>query len=426
MTFPFPHSSSELPRPSEIGEPLSEAFLDVSSVRDSLPEQYRTQFDELRSNILAFCKEFKIPVETLRSKEDFGKQLAIKKIPPERMAQAVLLFARLEYLVTNKEPLKIESEALKEVEPLYHLTEQYNSQVSLLERVGILKDGVITGIDGNKYPIPTLEQIASCLLEREREFSVKRDQGFTKLLLVPFGMSLDTLREILKQFLLSYKTDHSDFDLDTDDPLYTWKDGYEGADIGDPPKIVYNPKSFDNNHQGQTKLEILKAQTENPKDSFPGWRIHLLQPSDPTNQESKGFALIPREGQGTTNGEETPRSSLEAGKSPTDYLSILQQAQDDPDSPYFQESGLTPEDWILAFITHLTETGQPLDNYQSNNESITYLTGAFFPSIDGSAFVPYAFWFRGVRRADLRRSVPGSRDVCFGVRSAVIVQNLDT
>ena len=419
-----PSSSPELSCPSsQSRESLSEAFLDTSSVRDTLPEQYRTHFDELRGGILAFCKEFDIPVETLRSKEAFGAELTSKKISPERMAEAVLLFQHLEYLVTNREPFKEEtSEVLEYADRLYNLTEQYTVQVALLERVGILKDSAITGIDGKEYPIPILEQITQRLYEQREKLETKRDQGFTKLLLVPFGMSLDVLCETLKQFLLSYKIGHPDFDLDTNQPLWTWEEGYKGADTGDPPKIVYHPKSFDSDHhEGQTKLEILKAQVDNPGLSFPGWKVHFFQPSDPTNQESKGFASIPREGQGQTKGKETPRRDLEANKTPKEYLSILQKVQDNPTSPYFQESGLTPEDWILAFITHLTETGQPLDNYQSNNESITYLTGAFFPSIDGSAFVPFACWNRDDRQAYLVRHVPGSRGVFFGVRSAVMI-----
>jgi len=443
---------------------FSETFLNSSSARDALPEQYRTQFDELRSGIFAFCHEFEIPVETLKSKEDFGKQLASKRIPPARMADAVLLFQRLEYLVTNKEPLKEEHpEYLEEAEHLYHLSEQYNAQVSLLQRCGILhtkqeqlptgrlqrlfdlfqsllafgkkkrpeikgteESFYITGTNGQEYPIPTLEQIAERLYEQREKLETKRDQGFTKLLLVPFGMSLDALREILKQFLLSYKQTHPTFDLDTNDPLYTWEEGYKGADIGNSPKMFYYPKFFDpDHHEGQTKTQVLEEQGVTPS-SFPGWKVHLFQPSDPTNQESKGFALIPREGQGTTHGEETPRPSLEAGKSPNDYLSILQKAQEDPYSPYYNESGLTPEDWILAFITHLEETGQPLDDYRSDKESITYLTGAFFLSINSSAFVPCAYWFRGNQRASLYGYVPRDRDGSVGVRSSVIVQNLDT
>jgi len=431
--FPFSRSSSEpshhenshpsaIPAEAGVHRPsvsLSEAFLDSSSrTRDSLPEQYRTQFDELRSDILAFCHDFNIPVETLRSKEAFGAELTSKRIPTERMREVVSLFARLEYLVTNREPFKeIPSEYLEEAERLYHLREQYNTQVSFLERIGILKEGAITGIDGKNYPIPTLEQIATHLFERREVLSTKHDQGFTKLLLVPFGMSLDALQETLKQFLLFYRQTHPTFDLDITQPLWTWEDGYKGADTGNPPKIVYYPKRFDGkNHQGQTKTEILEEQAVTPG-SFPGWRIHLLQaPKD----NLPGFRGIPRQGQGKTQGEDSPRPDLEANKTPTEYLSLLQQAQDNPDSPYFQESGLTPEDWILAFVTHLTETGQPLDDYGSDKEGATYLTGAFFPS-DDSSLVSCAYWRRDDRRARLRGDDPRVRGGAFGVHSSVIV-----
>jgi len=398
---------------------LSEAFLHSSSrTRDTLPEQYQSIFDELRSGILAFCKEFAIPVETLRSKEDFGKQLASKKISPERMAEAVLLFQQLEHLVTHGEPLKETlPEYLQKTERLYNLTEQYTAQVKLLERIGILKGGVIKGIDGHQYPIPTLEQIAKRLYEREKELSIKRDQGFTKLLLVPFGMSLDDFYETLEQFLLSYKQKHSDFDLNISNPFKVWS-WYKGADLGDPPDLVYNPKFFRKDHQGKTKLQILEEQTV-AQDSFPGWKVHLFQPSDPSDQESKGFAPAPRQDQGKIQGEENPRPDLETNKTPIEYLSILQKAQDDPTSPYFQESGLTPEDWILAFITHLEETRQPLDDYRNDKEeSIICLAGVFSPS---SFCVFFAHWYRDHRQVSMSEDFPGNRGGSSGVRTSVMV-----
>ena len=138
MTSPFSRSSSELSHhenshpsaiPAEAGihrtsVSFSEAFLDTSSrTRDSLPEQHCAHFDELRGSILAFCKEFKIPVSTLSNKEAFGTELTSKKISAERMAQAVSLFARLEHLVTHREPLKEETSVddVEYAEQHYHL-----------------------------------------------------------------------------------------------------------------------------------------------------------------------------------------------------------------------------------------------------------------------------------------------------------------
>jgi len=246
-------------------------------------------------------------------------------------------------------------------------------------------------------------------------------------------MSLDTLRETFKQFLLKYKKDNPTFNLDTHEPLWAWSD-YQGADIGDSPNLVYYPQSFDEkDHQGKTKMEMLKEQAKGRwTPAFagvaggkglgtPGWTVHLLQPSNPNEQDTetpKGFAYIPRQGQGTLQEDENHRPLLESGKSPNEYLSILQKAQDDPNTPYFQEFGMTPEDWIIVFMIHLTETGEPMDNFANEKESVSYLTGAFFRSSTG---VPYAYWDRDVRQVYFGGNGPRDRDERIGVRSSVVV-----
>jgi len=422
----FSRSPSESLRSSETGDSLSEAFLNTSSVRDTLPEQYRIHFDELRSGILAFCHEFNIPVETLRNKETFGKQLTSKKIPPERMAEAVVLFERLEYLIAHRKPLKeTHPEYLEEAEHLYHLREQYASQVALLEQAGILEEGAVTGVNRKKYPIPTLEQVAQHLFERESELSVKRNQGFTKLLLVPFGMGLDDLCVALEYVLLTHKERHSDFKLDTHDPVKVQGD-YPEAVLKDPSKIVYFPRFFsEDKHQGRTKFQILEDQ-ERDSDSIPGWRVHLLQPSDPADPDSKGFASIFKKGQGKVYGEENPRADFEADKAPSDYLSILEKAKEDIISPYHGESGLTPEDWILAFMTHLQETGQPLDLIQGGGNFETCLIGSFFPSPThwpsiSHLYVPRMSWNHVFNRVDFASFASTGQIWNFGIHTSVII-----
>src|SRR3989339_2056473 len=246
-------------RTSEI---LGEAIMDsVSSVRDSLPEQYRAHFETLRQEIITFTEVHGISRESL-GKPDLLREATYKLSIPD-LERLALLLERFEYLLKNGEPKKEDyAEALEHAERLYHLREQYDSQVSLLEQVGILKEGMITGIDGHEHPVPTLKQIASRLFERREILKTKHDQGFTKLLLVPFGMSLDALQETLKQFLLKYKKDNPTFNLDTNEPLWVWEE-YKGADIGDSPNLVYHPKSFtENGHGGKTKTQILKEQAE--------------------------------------------------------------------------------------------------------------------------------------------------------------------
>ena len=436
MTFSrsTPESSTT---PAEAGaqrtsEILHEAILSsVSSVRDSIPKQHREHFNTLRQEIIDFAQAHGIPRDTL-AKPDALREAAEHLSIPD-LTQLANLLERFQYLLVKKEPWKNE-EALEYVEKHYHLEKQYTSQVELLEEVGILENGAITGIDGKNYPIPTLEQIAIHLFERRETLETKHDQGFTKLLLVPFGMSLDTLQETLKQFLLKHKKLHPSFDLDTNQPLWTSEE-YQGADIGDSPKLVYYQQSFmEDGHGGKTKAQILEGQ-ETPgqargddgrtgdngqtgDDEWKGWTVHLLQPSDPSDPCSLGFASILREDQGTPQGNENPRPPLEAGKTAEEYLSILQETQDDENSPYHNESGLTPEDWIMAFMIHLTEIGQPLDNHENGTESISYLTGAFLLS---SVNVPLASWFLDRRHAKLGRFDFRFRAVGIGARSSVMV-----
>ncbi len=474
MSSLFSRPSSEIfATPAEAGaqrtsEILSEAILaSSSSVRDSLPEQHRAHFGTLRQEIIDFAQAHGIPRESL-TKPDALREAASKLSIPNLQRLANLL-ERFEHLLVHHEPKKEDYiEALEHAERLYHLKEQYDAQVELLKQVDILhprKESrknkslstffrsllpfgkkkrpevstipetpeilCITGIDGKEYPIPTLEQIASRLFERHETLETKHDQGFTKLLLVPFGMSLDALIETLKQFLLKYNKDNPSFELDTNEPLWIWSE-YQGADMGGSPELVYHPQSFTKDgHGGKTKMEILGGRGDpaptygrgSLAHPFPGWTIHLLQPSNPDTQDTEtpiGFAPIPRKGRGIPQGDLTPRPSLEAGKTPTEYLSLLQKSQDDPYSPYSQESGMTPEDWIMAFMTHLTETKKPLDDVWNitNTESISYLTGAFFPS---SVHVPIVCWYRGNLRAILSRDVPHAQAGHLGARFSVMV-----
>jgi len=407
-------------RTSEI---LGEAILASSSrVRDSLPEQHRAHFETLRQEIIDFAKAHGIPRDTL-AKPDALREAASKLSTPDLKRLADLL-ERFEYLLVHHEPKKEDyTEALEHAERLYHLKEQYDSQVSLLKEVGILKEGAITGIDGKMYPIPTFEQIAVRLFERRETLETKHDQGFTKLLLVPFGMSLEALLEVLKQFLLATKKANPK-------ELFGLLPNCVAEDIGDSSKLVYYPQSFDeDDHQGETKMEILKTNYKLPtltptttltptQTSFPGWTIHLFQPSDPENQNSSGFALIPRRGEGKIYGEEKIRYDIEAGRSAPYYLSLLQDDQNDQGSQYFEETGMTPEDWIMAFMTHLKETGKPMDNWLSDKESISCLMGSFFPA---DIKVPLAFWMRIGLRAVMSSEVLYEQNTHTGIRTSVII-----
>lgn len=290
------------------------------------------------------------------------------------------------------------------------IKEQWNSQVKILSKLGILetfpdsKNLGIKGIDGKEYPVPKPEEIQSRLETNKEMVLAKMEQGFTKIVIVPFGYSLDSLSDKYKKTILRHHkegkllatkekpTDPDEpLELDESEPLWRWEDGYSHADTED--KIVYSPTEFSRNHGGKTKKELLASDPAN------AWQIWIVE--DMPN--------IPREGKGQEIGS---RHQLEANKSSTEYLKLLQTK-----SEYKGESGLTPETDLMYAITHLEETNQVTNDY-SGKGSLSFQIGAYFPSSGG---VPDSCWSRGYRQAYLDRSNPSYRYSNYGVRVGVRV-----
>ena len=283
-----------------------------------------------------------------------------------------------EWLSPKKEQ-KENIEALK-------IKEQWNSQVKILSRFGILetfpdsKKLGIRGIDGKEYPVPKPEDIQARLEAKKEMVLEKMEQGFTKIIIEPFGYSFDALSEKYKKALLQHHKDgkllatkekstdqNETLDLDENQPVWKWEEGYNHCDTED--KIVYFPKEFGAKHGGKTKKELLASSETN------GWNVWLVE--DMPN--------IPREGNGKEVGK---RKQLEANKSPIEYLKLLQTK-----SEYKNESGLTPEADIMYALTNLEETNQVTNDYQGKG-SISYQVGAYFLS---SGYVPDSGFNRGNR-----------------------------
>jgi hypothetical protein len=290
---------------------------------------------------------------------------------------------------------------------------QYNQRYESLKSAGILedlsnKDKGIIGIDRKEYPIPTLDQVKAMIAEKEAVLAPKIEQGFTKIILVPFAMPLDTQIDRYKETILKHHrqgtllaTNGDKLDLDKNNPVWVW-DKYKSADING--NLVYYPEQLNQaNHNGKTKQEIINSEL-----SINGWQIKLIEdlPDLPASAPPGGTtAGKPAE---TING----RKQLEAGQSPKEYLNKMK-----TDPEYRDEQGLTPEDYIAYAITHLEEKNQAIDDWKGQGKAC-YMTGAYFPSSD---YVPYGCWGRGGLRADLGGYGPGGRSSDVGVRAEVSV-----
>ena len=356
-----------------------------------------------------------MPSRCSRLNQDYQELLALKEQFSAELTQAMVSgdfseVALLKAEITEKKRA-LESQ-LNPFEAALKIREQYETQKKIYESIGLLekREGILgmEGIDGKWYEFPSLSEVNQRFCEQKEMLDIKTDQGFEKLLIVPFGMSLAKFRETMKKTLLTHyaenkllatKKDATDPDerlaLNTKTPLWVW-DKYTDADTAGT--LVYFPEVFDEDakiHQGKTKQEILK-------DTKQGFQILLIE-ADPN---------IPAEGTEETIGTKQPRKRLAAGDAAEAYLRILR-----TQPAYRDEEGLTPEAWMTQFLLHLEETDQVIDDSQGKGKA-SFNLGGWFPA---SGDVTDGSWGRDDAQAHLGRSGPMYQDSYCGSRSAVMI-----
>jgi hypothetical protein len=272
-----------------------------------------------------------------------------------------------------------------------NVLQQYEKQKEILENAGILTlfangEKGIVGIDGKAYVLPRLEEIRNQVNNKREILETKIGQGFSKLLLTPFGMSLDVLHEKVSDVILRHFNEGKFFatqknpanpdeklvsiEVNKNQPFWVW-DKYKNADTNGT--LVYECAGFSEAHDGKTKQAIL----DNPLlGTNAGWHISFIE----------DIPNLPAEKEGKTIGE---RKQHEANKSPIDYLSLFQ-----TDRSYVNEQGITPEDWAMYFLSHLEETNQIIDDYEGAG-NVSWNLGGYFPENSG---VPTACFVRSVNQ----------------------------
>jgi hypothetical protein len=321
-----------------------------------------------------------------------------------------------EHLPHNQETQDPNHEAVEVFAERLNLKEQYLAQVKVLYQSGILENFLpdpeqgrdvpemgIVGIDGKEYIMPSYEDILDCLKDPEKRKLIEKkvEQGFTKLLLVPFAMPLSVLIQRYKDILLKTNketgikaTDGSTLELNENDPIYVWEDLVQ-CDNPDTPKdkqIEYGVKTYDaktkEERGGQYKSELLQ-------DPDNAWQVLLLENNPDLLAENKGQTI-------------TGRKQLEANQSPKAYLKLLQTREQ-----YQGESGLTPEANLTLYLDALTRNQTALDDRQGQGKA-NYLVGNYL-----NGYVPYFRWYRDDRRPFLFRDDPDDSDSDYGCRPSV-------
>lgn len=326
--------------------------------------------------------------EIIALKKSFGQayDAAVATNQPNHLHRARELKGLLEQKIEQLE----KKMWMHETESALQLQAQYESQITLLKQVDILKQApqspsahsdfeptfYVEAIDKTPCPLPSLEAIRSHMFEKRAFLRVKMEQGFTKLLLVPFGAPLGAMTNALCEYLLAQKTKSDGvFKFDEVDTFELSLSNFHHTD-DQTGKIVYEPVEFGANHQGKTKKALLDEQRETAEWDR-GWRIILVQ----ARTSEKGIASIPDESIKIKRGKEHKRMDIVSGKLLPEYLEKCHIPEEANDSPYRGERGATLEDWIITCMTHLEETGEYLDDI-SNYSSDAGLFGSYRPEDD--------------------------------------------
>lgn len=284
------------------------------------------------------------------------------------------------------------------------ITAQYEDMIGVFTRTEILQrletgEMGIIGIDGKEYPIPTIEDVLAQMREKAEVLGPKMEQGFRKLLVVPFGMKVEDLAYKYGQTLLEHhknggllatkdEKDERDIRL----KLNTVKPVEIPGNADMLGELVYYPEEFSIFPNGKKKEELLDIRAV-------GWKILLVE--DLPNLPAQGFGV-----------QIGGRLQLEANMSPRTYLELLKS-----DSMYTNEIGMTPEDWLTYALLHLEETDQVIDDWEGNGKCAN-LPGAYFADVHN---VPYFYWNRFYGGALLSYIYPEYENDQQGVRTAVSV-----
>ena len=273
-----------------------------------------------------------------------------------------------------------------------YLEKEYTRIITALNRTEILtllplseNLGVI-GVDGKEYPVPTQEQVVELIANNRELVGKKVQQGFDRLELTPMAMPLAHLFELLKAAILKHAAEgkiyqtrrsasvpHTPIRVNKEKRVWIWDTLRQAIDADE---LVYFPREYSSEHQGQTKLGAINNERIC---AFPGWSVGLVE----------GFPIMCGQGQGRTLGG---RRQIETGFSPNEYLQTLQS------EVYQGETGKTLEDFITKFLTHL-ETVNEVSNDLDDNNALWCL--AQYLKVPYAECVPTGRWIRSVGRVRL-------------------------
>jgi len=261
-------------------------------------------------------------------------------------------------LLTNEEDFEID-----ELAPGMNLEQQYHRQRVLgvrLNQMGLLNNELCTehitpvlDYNGQKYPMPSWEEVKKIIFKNRETFSQKAAQGFTQLAIVPFGLPLESLTGAFGRVL------HK---LNSEEGVYS---GREQFSKGSGEKINFNPgdhsplaahdpwfePDYEYKRSGNIGSKSNIVEAEGP------WQICLLEdrpmyewgPSRPPIKGNPGDSITARK-TFDTHSLVTPLQMI---------AEICDQRHESPEI-YHNESGILPETYLWMQLLSLLANSKPV------------------------------------------------------------------
>ena len=295
-----------------------------------------------------------------------------------------------------------------ELQKQYIEIAQALNEVGLLEIIPELGEKGIRGIDGNVYPIPTIEAIKDELLKDRKTYEMKMKQGFTKINLVPVALPIAKLIDVYKIQLLDHfkrgKLFYSRFQNKGPEPILpdmfnksapvVVSQDMTNADV--EGRLNYFPHNIKGDF-GKSKTELLAALAKTP---FSGWMIELMEDN----------VHIPLRGKVIRKGG---RLQFAAGESPRDYREDLASSRACED-----EGGRIIDSAITQAIVDLHNKNQVISGEWVDDYGEWILSNSI---PDSSHRVPGFGWSREGKCAFIRNYIPDARSRTTGFRPVVTV-----
>lgn len=293
---------------------------------------------------------------------------------------------RIKELIKDPDSLLNQVREGREVHKL-KLKEQYESQLRVAWRSGFFKKSTVSqwpqktplhGLpmierDDEKYVMPSWPKVHQAIIKNRDLIKEKSRQGFTKMLIVPFGYDLKTMVGKWKNKL--FELDQQGIKADgTDDPdkgvfnaqgqkIQFERKNVDGnyfvdypigdvMDSWDEKKLLYYPGDNNGGNKGEnlplSKNEVIKING--------AWQICFVEDLPVIPDEGLvvgGRKQIDRHGscRKEVNGYSSVREFMDALNDKNEFI--------DPEK-YAKERGMTPEEYIWLAVTYLLEKEKPL------------------------------------------------------------------